>query len=156
MLLFYLGKCFRNFLLRFHLNICDQLYRCDWCRACFKGPKHQKVDFIGRLTSIFEKWRRLYASIDGTMLRFYESKSSVDVVESVRITDIKAVDIELSGIDRMAAKQSKSAFVEDSYTVIVTLISGDEIHIKYFFFYHFYLFTRIIFLINFLSDFLTR
>ncbi len=98
---------------------------------CFKGPSnHGQYNVVGVVSSIFEKWHKYYASVDGESLRFYESKSSTEAVSSINATDIHDYVVELTGIDRLAAKQSKLAFVEDIYTFILITASRDEILIK--------------------------
>jgi hypothetical protein len=85
---------------------------------------------MGLLSSFFEKWLKYYISLDGVSLRFYESKNAVDAQHTIRVEEIKGYRVELSGIDRNAAKQSKSAFVEDGYFFIIAT-EQDDVYIKY-------------------------
>lgn len=86
---------------------------------------------LGAIASLFEKWSKYYLSLDGIALRFFDSKASSQAVYTYNVDDISTYRVELSGIDRLAVKRSKLAFSEDGYSLIIRLMNGDEIHIKF-------------------------
>jgi hypothetical protein len=85
------------------------------------------VSFLGAL---FDKWKKYYVSLDGSALSFFESKNSVEAQRVITVGEIKNYRVELSGFDRKAANQSKSAFVEDGYFFIISTTQKDDVYIK--------------------------
>lgn len=55
----------------------------------------------------------------------------MDASTVINVDDIRSYRVELSGFDRNAAKQTKSAFVEDGYFFIISTASKDDVYIKY-------------------------
>jgi hypothetical protein len=118
--------------LRFSLNAgTPSCSKAGWCRVSMRGSgPARRAAGGGIFSSLFERWHKLFMSLDGEHLSFYESKNEAnDRFFRILLTDIKAVRIE-QGLPTVQSFRNTRAIVEDTHNVIVSTRQSDAIYIR--------------------------
>lgn len=88
------------------------------------GPLKQR---LGGNSSIFQNWRRFYASVDQFGLHFFESKYSCIPFFLVPVIDFRTVKVTLG---RPTFRGIAKGMQEDLRNVVISTYSGDDIFLR--------------------------
>lgn len=85
-------------------------------------------DFLSSF--LFDKWHRLYFSLDQDGLYLFENKFSTTPLHLVPIKDLKEVSVDVGAPIKQSSADAAKNVAEDIHNVKVVTFTGDELYMR--------------------------
>ncbi|KAJ1439694.1 hypothetical protein B484DRAFT_170803 [Ochromonadaceae sp. CCMP2298] len=108
--------------------------RCSWGRVAVRGSGPLKRilksrDFL--VNFLFDKWHRLYFSLDEFGLFMFDNKFNTSPLHCIGLRDLKDVSVDLGAPIRQNAADALKNVSEDIHNVKVSTFSGDVLYMRF-------------------------
>lgn len=109
------------------------LCRCSWGRVAVRGSGPLKRilksrDFLSSF--LFDKWHRLYFSLDEIGLHLFDNKFNTSPLHLIPLKDMKEVSVDVGAPIRQSSADAAKNIAEDINNVKLTTFSGDDIYMR--------------------------
>jgi len=110
--------------------------KCSWGRVAVRGSGPLKRilksrDFLGSF--LFDKWHRIYFSLDGFGLFLFDNKFNSSPLHGIPLKDLKELSVDIGAPIKQSSADDAAAknIAEDIHNVKLVTFSGDILYMRF-------------------------